>query len=93
MLPLGGEGLEGVPGVEQMETERGADQEETNHDFSLASYKPVVKITDSNCSSALVRYISHIKLVYKPNQPLEAKAYPGVRVFGCSPSTPTEMAY
>jgi hypothetical protein len=33
---------------------------------------------------ALVRYISHVKLVYTPNQPIEAKVYSGVRLFNSS---------
>ena len=32
-------------------------------------------------SSRLVRYISHIKIVYHPGRALEAKAYPAVRLF------------
>jgi len=32
-------------------------------------------------SSIIVRYISHIKIVYQPGELLEAKAYPAVRLF------------
>jgi len=32
-------------------------------------------------SSTIVRYISHIKVVYQPGEILEAKAYPAVRLF------------
>ena len=32
-------------------------------------------------SSTIVRYISHIKIVYQPGEALEAKAYPAVRLF------------
>ncbi len=47
-----------------------------------------MKIENNDFSSALVRYISHIKLVYEPDHVLSAKAYPGVRLFGC-PNTPS----
>ena len=32
-------------------------------------------------SSTIVKYISHIKIVYQPGEVLEAKAYPAVRLF------------
>ncbi|MCJ7698420.1 MAG: hypothetical protein MUO73_08855 [Thermoplasmata archaeon] len=60
----------------------GVEQQDMNHDFDLKSYITVMRIPDNNFSSALVRYISHIKLVYKPNHPTEAKVYSGVRLFG-----------
>ena len=60
----------------------GLQQENINNDFDLKSYMPSVMITDENFSSALVRFISHVKIVYKPNHPLDAKAYYGVRHFG-----------
>jgi hypothetical protein len=66
----------------------GVEQEEPRYDFNLTSYKAAARISDSDFSSALVRYISHIKLIYKANCPLEAKAYPGVRLFG-RPHQPT----
>jgi hypothetical protein len=53
-----------------------------NDDFDLKSYMTAVKIPENNFSRALVRYISHVKLSYKPNYPLEAKVYSGVRLFG-----------
>jgi len=62
----------------------GVEQEDNHNDFDLSSYQLTVKMTEQTLTRALVRYISHIKLVYKPNQPLEAKAYPGVRLFGRS---------
>jgi hypothetical protein len=67
----------------------GVEQEDSSNDFKLNSYQVSVKIQDDNFSSALVRFISHIKLVYKPNSPIQAKAYPGVRLFG-RPSTSVE---
>jgi hypothetical protein len=39
------------------------------------------KILGDLRSSVLVRYINHVKLVYQPGLPLEAKAYPAVRLF------------
>ena len=65
--------LLGFPGVEQ---------ENSNYDFNLDSYMPSVKLPDRNFSKAIVRYISHVKLSYEPNAPIEAKAYTGVRLFG-----------
>jgi len=61
----------------------GVNQEDSKRNFDTAMYRPIVKFDNSNCSSALVRYISHIKLVYEPDHGLYAKAYPGVRLFGC----------
>jgi hypothetical protein len=66
----------------------GVDQEDTKRNFDTAVYRPIVKFENNDCSSALVRYISHIKLVYEPDHGLSAKAYPGVRLFGC-PNTPS----
>ncbi len=60
----------------------GVDQENSNYDFNLDSYTPSVKLPNSNFSKAIVRYISHVKLSYEPNTPIEAKAYTGVRLFG-----------
>jgi hypothetical protein len=74
----------------------GVEQEDSTQEFNLNSYVVSAKIPDNNYSSALVRYISHIKLVYKPKQPLEAKAYPGVRLFGTpkkSTSQPPAVMY
>jgi hypothetical protein len=54
-------------------------------DFSGGVMKPFVSISqhlDNIFSgSPLVRYISHVKIVYLPGRPLEAKAYPAVRLF------------
>ena len=36
---------------------------------------------DDLLSSTLVRYISHIKIAFRPGRALEAKAYPAVRLF------------
>ena len=66
----------------------GVEQEDAQRDFNTTIYRPTVKIENDDFSGALVRYISHIKLVYEPNHELYAKAYPGVRLFGC-PRTPT----
>lgn len=60
----------------------GVEQEDPSYDFNLTSYKASARISDSDFSSALVRYISHIKLIYKANSPLEAKVYSGARLFG-----------
>jgi hypothetical protein len=58
-------------------------------DFSGGVMRPFVSVSqhlDEIFSGALVRYISHVKVVYIPNHPLEAKAYPAVRLF--EPSHP-----
>jgi len=60
----------------------GVEKEDSSNDFNLNSYQVSVKIQDDDFSSALVRFISHIKLVYNPNSPIQAKAYAGVRLFG-----------
>ena len=60
----------------------GVEQEDPSYNFNLTSYKAAARLSDSDFSSALVRYISHIKLIYKTNSPLEAKVYSGVRLFG-----------
>ncbi len=62
----------------------GADLESSLPDFNVEQYKPSVMIAESNKSLALVRYISHIKLVFNPGKPIFAKAYPGVRLLGSS---------
>jgi hypothetical protein len=66
----------------------GVEHEDAQRDFDTAVYRPTVKIEGNDFSGALVRYISHVKLVYEPGHALSAKAYPGVRLFGC-PKTPT----
>jgi len=44
--------------------------------------KPLIsasKILDDISSYSIARYINHIKIVYRPEQPMEAKAYPAIR--------------
>jgi len=60
----------------------GVEQEYINEEFNMNSYMIATKIPNDVFSHALVRYISHVKIIYQPNHPLEAKAYPGVRLFG-----------
>ena len=62
----------------------GVEQENTSIDFDFASYQVSAKIQNDSFSSALVRFISHIKIIYTPDAPIEAKAYSGVRLFGNS---------
>jgi len=53
-------------------------------DFSGGVMKPFSSVSqhlDDIFSGSLVRYISHVKVVYLPGRPLEAKAYPAVRLF------------
>jgi hypothetical protein len=61
----------------------GIEQEDRQRDFATENYQPTVKMKGDDFSAALVRYISHVKLVYEPNKIVYAKAYPGVRLFGC----------
>ena len=58
----------------------GINKEDSSKDFN--SYAPVVQLDSTNSSKALVRYLSHIKIQYTPSEPIIAKAYPGVRLFG-----------
>jgi hypothetical protein len=70
-LPEKRDVLLGYPGVEH-----------TN--FSSSIMKPLESASrhlDDLLSCRLVRYISHIKIVYHPGRVLEAKAYPAVRLF------------
>jgi hypothetical protein len=60
----------------------GIDNEEDNNVFDISSYIPSVLINNSQYTNALVRFISHIKIVYQPDKPIEVKAYPGIRLFG-----------
>jgi len=56
-------------------------------DFSGGIMKPLTSAShDLNdiLTSTITRYISHVKIVYQPDRPLEAKAYPAVRLFGHS---------
>jgi hypothetical protein len=62
----------------------GVEQENPEYNFNLDSYMPSVKLPDKNYSKAIVRYISHVKISYEPNKPIEAKAYTGVRLLGRS---------
>jgi hypothetical protein len=53
-------------------------------DFSGGIMKPFISISqhlEDIFSGSLIRYISHVKVVYRPGQRLEAKAYPAVRLF------------
>jgi hypothetical protein len=69
----------------------GAEIEDPEKDFDLAVYKPILKIQHTKCSKALVRFISHVKLVYDHGCVLQAKAYPGVRLFGCTQNSSYEI--
>jgi len=60
----------------------GAEQDDNTSVFDLTSYRAAVRLQNNDFSAALVRYISHIKISYKPNHSIEAKAYPGIRLFG-----------
>jgi len=60
----------------------GVSQDHHSNPFNLSSYKIAVLVPSETSANALVRYISHVKLVYKPGRSLEAKVYPGVRLFG-----------
>jgi hypothetical protein len=62
-------------------------------DFSGGVMKPFVSVSqhlDDIFSGSLVRYISHVKVVYVPGRPLEAKAYPAVRLFEPTDYHPSE---
>ena len=64
---------------------------DTEH-FSGGVMKPLSSASnhlEELLSSALIRYISHIKIVYEKGHPLEAKAYPAVRLF----ETTNELMY
>jgi hypothetical protein len=58
----------------------GAELDNSFNDFAIDDYLPSVMVNETSNSSALVRYLSHIKIVYDPNKSLTAKAYPGVRL-------------
>jgi len=60
----------------------GVEQEISYYNFDPKIFIPAVKIPSNDFSAALVRYISHVKLVYQSNHHIEAKAYLGVRLFG-----------
>jgi hypothetical protein len=70
-LPEKRDALLGYPGVEHT-------------DISSSVMKPLTSASrhlDDLLAGMLVRYISHIKIVYYPGRALEAKAYPAVRLF------------
>lgn len=69
----------------------GVEQENMNNDFNLNSYMTAVKISDDDFSCALIRYISHVKISYEPNYPLEVKVYSGVRLFGSEQGYQTSL--
>ncbi len=63
---------------------------EHSDDFSGGVMKPFVSVSqhlDDIFAGSLVRYISHVKIVYFPGRSFEAKAYPAVRLFEPSNST------
>lgn len=60
----------------------GIEPQEYNKNFDSSDFMPSVMISNEKTNSALIRYISHIKLVYSPDKPTVAKAYPAVRLFG-----------
>lgn len=62
----------------------GVNQEDMTTSFNLDSYVKITSSSDTGSSGVLVRYISHVKLVFLPTQPPEAKVYSGVRLFGSS---------
>ena len=68
----------------------GIETENNVNDFSPELLVPTTKIPDDTYSNAIVRYISHVKIVYQPGHPLEAKAYLGVRHFGIVDSSSHE---
>lgn len=56
-------------------------------DFTSGVMKPFVSVSqhlDDIFSGSLVRYLSHVKVVYVSDRPMEAKAYPAVRLFESS---------
>lgn len=57
---------------------------ENIENFSGGVMKPLTSVSrhlEELISSLIVRYISHIKIVYQSGRALEAKAYPAVRLF------------
>ena len=57
---------------------------ENPDDFSGGIMRPFTSVSrhlEDIFSGSLVRYISHIKIVYLPGRIVEAKAYPAVRLF------------
>lgn len=68
----------------------GVEYEDSSKEFDLNTYQVSAKIQGNIFSGALVRFISHVKLVYKPDCPIQAKAYSGVRLFGRASIRPEE---
>lgn len=62
----------------------GVKQEDMSGSFDLNAYMKIPSSSDIGLSGALVRYISHVKLVYEAPKPPDAKVYSGVRLFGSS---------
>lgn len=60
----------------------GVEHDDSDTEFNLNTYMTAVKNSHENYSCALVRYISHVKISYEPQYPLEVKVYSGVRLFG-----------
>ena len=69
----------------------GLDEEQSEQAFTLEDYTAAPRLTASDYTPALVRYLSHIKVNYTPSKPIEAKAYPGVRLLG-APKTEVDVA-
>ena len=55
---------------------------DSKYEYDQEKCIPSVMLSEEGGSGALIRYISHIKITYQPNHPLEAKAYTAVRHFG-----------
>jgi hypothetical protein len=54
-------------------------------EYQKYNQKPLIiatKISDDADTTVLVRQMGHVKIVYQPNRPLEAKGYFGARLFG-----------
>lgn len=63
---------------------------ENTETFSGGIMRPLASVSrhlDKLISSAIVRYISHIKIVYQSGHLLEAKAYPAIRLFEAAPES------
>jgi hypothetical protein len=60
----------------------GINIEDKFDEFNFNDYMPSVKLSDNYYQKALVRYISHVKLIYEPINKVKVKAYTGVRLFG-----------
>lgn len=60
----------------------GAEFSRFQEGLSIEEYMPSVMLSEHSKPKALVRYLSHIKIVYSPNEPIVVKAYPAVRLLG-----------